>query len=474
MATLKKLHEDWQADRNTQDAMWHMFEHQVNCDVFFEVGSDQERIGAHSAVLMARSMVWFRELAGEVPTREIILFEVEPEEFNCFLRYLYTGRLQTDGISVDNLLKLAEKYCVRECVKLLVTKQLETMDPETFCPFVRKNEHHMTDLMRFKCFEYVFSHPFQVFHSASFPYLPYSFLKALLGNEYLVIDEDVLCTAVLLWASQECRSQKMEENGKNQRLVLQDALYLIRFPLLSQDYFTENISESQLLSDKEELQLYRYLMNKNKSDGFPFNINKRKAPITPFQFIVEEANPRPSSGLHVSESRPILTTVESVHEGSVLRFKERGSGWGYRLDRKDAVAFEVNKDIILTDVYIYGNCKENGKMEVSVSLQRDTQSEPLSISMVQLQCELSHATGRYEVGIENDVGSYGIKITAGVVYHIVVEIKGTNSYYGKHGIKEVISDGITFSFKNSYLSTNNTNVDMGQIAGLKFHILPKE
>ncbi|KAH3786793.1 hypothetical protein DPMN_164904 [Dreissena polymorpha] len=96
------------------------------------------------------------------------------------------------------------------------------------------------------------------------------------------------------------------------------------------------------------------------------------------------------------------------------------------------------------------------------------------MSKVQLLCEVTHSTGWYEVEVENGEGSYGIKINAGVVYHIVVEIKGKNSYYGRHGYTDVISDGTTFIFSTSYLSTNNTNVDMGQIAGLRYCTIPDE
>jgi len=55
--------------------------------VFFEVGPDLERIGAHSAVLMATSVAFFRQFSGGLPEEDIYLADYLPGEVICLLRY---------------------------------------------------------------------------------------------------------------------------------------------------------------------------------------------------------------------------------------------------------------------------------------------------------------------------------------------------------------------------------------------------
>lgn len=76
-----------------------MFWFQVNCDVIFLVGVDSERMGAHSTILMARSRVLFAELCEGWQGKEIQIADVQPEEFACFLRFVFFKKV----ISVDIL-----------------------------------------------------------------------------------------------------------------------------------------------------------------------------------------------------------------------------------------------------------------------------------------------------------------------------------------------------------------------------------
>lgn len=79
------LFEDWQCKTAYPRSIWRLYQNQVGCDVIFEVGPDLERMGAHSTVLMSRSVVLFGEFAAGVPDHEIQLPEFQPEEFSCFL-----------------------------------------------------------------------------------------------------------------------------------------------------------------------------------------------------------------------------------------------------------------------------------------------------------------------------------------------------------------------------------------------------
>jgi hypothetical protein len=47
-------------------------------------------------------------------------------------------------------------------------------------------------------------------------------------------------------------------NAENQRAELGNLLYLIRFPLMGKEYYTDIISEMDILSDKEKVELFKF------------------------------------------------------------------------------------------------------------------------------------------------------------------------------------------------------------------------
>lgn len=367
---------------------------------------------------------------------------------------------------------LAERYEVRELIRCLLEDQLNRMKVEQFCPFVHQYESHMVDYVKFKCLEYVFKQPYAVFQSSTFPRLPFAFLKEVLGHDRLVMQEDNICTAVLLWASKKCELYNKEVNGENQREALDDALYLVRFPLLSQDYYTENVSEKGLLTSQEDLQLLKYFLTK-KNVPENFNATKREAPSSPFVYVprkgAQQKLPHLATGLHSCGSLPILSPEIRRDQKFVSRFTERGIGWGYRQNKKDAICFMVDKDIILTHVFVYGSCRENGKMNINMVVKDDS-GHDLSSTEVDFDCDMKNDSGLYEVGVENAVGSYGVNLLAKTKYHIILSIKAGSTFYGKSGQEEVSYDGVTFEFFESNYSTNNTSVKIGQVAGMKFNL----
>lgn len=368
------------------------------------------------------------------------------------------------------MLALAEKYKVTELIKLLVARQLEGMAVKEFCPFVRKNEKHMTDLIKFKCLEYVFKQPEEVFKSESFQLLPFSFLKEVLSHERLVLDEEIICSAVLLWASKECEMRKIEVNGKNQRLILGDTIYEIRFPLLSQDFFTENISEKGLLTDAEEVHILKYYLNPKKVQDLKFKTNKRAAPGSPFKFSPSRETSMDTSltgSLTTGSDMPIVHPLTGAKQGYVERFTERGIGWGYRGNKKDAIAVVASADIRIDFIYIFGNCRDDGNMDISLVI-KDNQENVISSTEETIACTVSKPT--YEIGVENENGSYGVHLNANEEYHIVLTVNGDNGFYGKCGKRQCSAEGVDFEFKMSRYSSNNTSVSIGQIAGFKFAI----
>ena len=87
MTDVPQINTDWQVNRSLSGSLWYMFESQILCDVVFEVGKDFERIGAHSAVLAARSSVFFKHFTtAQVQQKEIEIKDTPATEFKMFLK----------------------------------------------------------------------------------------------------------------------------------------------------------------------------------------------------------------------------------------------------------------------------------------------------------------------------------------------------------------------------------------------------
>lgn len=387
-------------------------------------------------------------------------------------RYLYTGNLNSpSGLNIMKVLELAERYRVADLVKMLIAKQLQRINVEDFSSFVSKNENHMTDLIKFKCFEYVFLQPEAVFKSQNFKLFPLSFLIEILSHERLVLNEDIICEAILQWSENECKNEGIPVTGENQREVLKELVYELRPTLLSKEFFDEKFSEVGILSPNEEVVVLKHFLNSKKpmDPKFKFKTQKRVAPLTPFTYSTtgDVAPDEHQIKLEPSSDLPIEHPLSAVVEHKIERFIERGLGWGYRDNKKDAVAVKISKDIRIDYVYLYGPCKSDGKMEVTLVIQ----NEKVELSCTEVQIPCTVANPLYEVGVENANGSYGVRLNANETYHIVALIKGENGFYGKNGISNHVVEGVKIEFSESRFSSNNTNVQIGQIAGFKFTVV---
>lgn len=91
-----------------------LFESQRHCDVHFNL-ADGSVLGAHLAILSARSPVFSAMFqAGhfqESLTRRVRIHQDEPAVFRQMIRYLYSGRIEPEGLGeVQLLLVAADKY----------------------------------------------------------------------------------------------------------------------------------------------------------------------------------------------------------------------------------------------------------------------------------------------------------------------------------------------------------------------------
>ena len=86
--------------------------------------------------------------------------------------------------------------------------------------------------------------------------IDYDTLMTILQRDSLGIREHRVFDAVVRWAECECLRQEIEINSENKRKVLQNALNLLRYPLMTVEEFAAGPAQSDLLKKEEVVEIF--------------------------------------------------------------------------------------------------------------------------------------------------------------------------------------------------------------------------
>ena len=100
-------------------------------------------------------------------------------------------------------------------------------------------------------------------------------LDNILSRDSLQSKEVSIFNAVLEWANQACTGKHLPITAENQRKVLGDTFYKIRFPSMTEEDYADTAAQSGLLSFEESHNLFLYF--KGKKQDLPFISTPREA-----------------------------------------------------------------------------------------------------------------------------------------------------------------------------------------------------
>lgn len=430
---------NWQGTKATmRERIVFLFNNEILSDVSFLVGrgAQQRRIPAHKLVLSSGSAVFYAMFNGTLATAssEIEVPDVEPAAFLAVLLFLYTDEIQIDPETVMTTLYTAKKYAVsaleKHCVDFL--KNNLTSDNA----FLLLTQARLFDEPQLAavCLDTIDRFTTEALNADGFVDIDIDTLMVVLERDTLRVRESKIFQAVLRWSEAECIRQQLPVIPENQRLVLGNALSLVRFPLMSKEEFTAGPAQSGLLNHSEVLSLFCY-------------------------FIL---NPKPAVGFQTMP-RCSMTGKEQT----VCRFQHTKSKWGYN-GTSDRIRFSVDRRIFLIGYGVYGSIHGPAIYEVLIELIHTASGKVIATNSTSFSCDGSKYTYRL---MFKDLA----EILPNTIYTASATFKGPYSHHGTKGLKTVSVDcdsgngKVKFEFNIEAGDNNGTSIDEGQIPELIFY-----
>ena len=242
-----------------------------------------------------------------------------------------------------------------------------------------------------------------------------------------------LFKAVDRWATKESERQGVSPDGESKRRILgEEIVKAIRFPLMSQAEFVSVVFDRKILTFNELSDMMKHYSGVLTS-SLPFVKAQRIVP---------------------------------VHRCSRFAKVSPGISWGYSSSSADRIHFTVNKPIKLHGVQHFGS--KDKEYTVSTEIKDSANGS-----------SLVKQSGSYASVMDETCAYYGfevlfnhpVSLVENKEYELVSRIKGPSSCYGEEGQTSVDSEGIKFVFRSSSVSSNGTNDSRGQFPSFAFSLV---
>ncbi|XP_055350011.1 BTB/POZ domain-containing protein 3-like [Paramacrobiotus metropolitanus] len=222
---------------------------------------------AHKTILAMRNEVFRRMFFGSLPEKckdAIDIPDILPEAFNNMLNLVYTGAVE--DLSDDNVfptINCADKYDFPLLTEMCSEFIMSQLNADNFLMNLEDAIHWGAKGIAEKCLELldVSSDDCEtIFRSERFASVGQMTLRKILQRDTLSVDENLVYSAAERWAVESCKRNNVPASPVNRRRMLGAALFLIRFPLLSEAELADGPVKSGLLLSTE---LHEILMHKH-------------------------------------------------------------------------------------------------------------------------------------------------------------------------------------------------------------------
>ncbi|XP_072159750.1 BTB/POZ domain-containing protein 1 isoform X4 [Bemisia tabaci] len=258
---------------------WWMLHSQTLSDISFIVGSDSEAktFHAHKNVLSAGSSVFRSMFSGNWAAESSVRVpDIEPSAFSILLRFIYTDDAPLTVEIASQVLYAAKKYAVfileMQCSEFL---QKNLCPNNAFTILVQAKSFSEKSLAE-SCLDIIDETAEVAMSCEDFLEIDFPTLCEVLKRDTMEVKETALFDAAVRWATAECSRKGLEVTRENQRSLLEGALPLIRFPLMTQKEFTTTVAKSGIFNNQELVDMYYYFSGCSEAP-FKYNTTSRSS-----------------------------------------------------------------------------------------------------------------------------------------------------------------------------------------------------
>ena len=441
------VEENWQMKLSTiKERTTIIFNNELLSDVKFVVpvseaeSETRKTIPAHKLVLAISSPVFYAMFYGQLAEAKdcIELPDCEYDSLLEFLRYLYSDEANLTGSNVMHVLYLANKYMVpslaKKCSEYL-RENLSTANVFSILPHAQKFDDK--DLEG-RCWEVIEEHTEEAVTLDEFVTLGQSLIESVVKRERLTIKEVDLFKAVDRWATKESERQGITTDGESKRRIIgEDIVRAIRFPLMSQKEFVSVVFDSRILNFGEISELMKYYSYIELTSPLPFIHTPRASSIKLHQLI--------------------------CYRFSVYQSPGVGGCWSYSGKNPDVIVLSVNKSVKLHGIQHFGS--EGGQYTVSTEVNDTTNGFSLVTKTGSYTSEKdkTHVYFGFTVWFDPP-----LQLHEGRRYEVKSVIQGPVSWYGEKGKSSLECSQVWFSFYSITSGSNGTTESRGQFSGFIF------
>ncbi|KAL3071707.1 hypothetical protein niasHS_016382 [Heterodera schachtii] len=256
-------------------------------DAHFLVGKcdKKEIVHAHQGILMISSSVFEEMFQNEAENSNssttegkvekdgpLLIPDVDVEAFKLMLRFIYSDDLsEFNGKNVVEVLYAARKFNVIRLIKVCVDFPISQLSNVFVSLSIARFNDLLNDFAQ-RCLDYIDKNADDLLKSDEFLQIGQNLLCEIFERDQLQISGEIsIWKAALRWADKKCGENAIDCSAENRRAMLGPALLKIRFPLFSEEEFSDKIIPSDVLSKDELLAVYQFksLPNRRRiSNGF--------------------------------------------------------------------------------------------------------------------------------------------------------------------------------------------------------------
>ncbi|KAL3096513.1 hypothetical protein niasHT_027015 [Heterodera trifolii] len=233
----------------------------------FDEGGETKVVRAHRQILWGISdafdcLISEDEKKDKPPTKPVAIKNIDFGVFKAILLFLYCGDMaEVKGEILFDVFIAADQYFMRELVAECLRFDFSKI-PNIFAVYAEclklkgPNFEHFAQ----NCLRFIDANAKLLLISDEFLHIDHQLLCKILERDGLTIcDEFDVWKAAIRWAKNGCGEE--DPSALNLRRMLRDALYLIRFPIITERDFLDHIVPTGVLDADEVLSVFVSYLN---------------------------------------------------------------------------------------------------------------------------------------------------------------------------------------------------------------------